>query len=129
MIGDLLAVVLAGAAAAVGLDGELAFALGALRHVAFERDAFAHGLERVAGGDHFAAVGGFVTDADDGAALFVFHERLSVQAGRDVLCPETGIRGGVFFAVPVFHFSFVAIGILVAFKSKRRFRPTHWRVS
>lgn len=118
--------VLAGAAAAVGLDGELAFALGALRHVAFERYAFAHGFESVAGGNHFAAVGGFVAEADDGAALFVFHVRLSVEAGRDVLCPETGIRGGVFFAVPVFHFSFIAIGIFIPINGVSRFCPTHW---
>lgn len=47
----------------------------------------------------------------------------------NILSPKERVNGRLFFTRPVLHFSFVAIGILVAFKSKRRFRPTHWRVS
>ncbi len=79
MIRDLLAVVLARAVA--GLDGELPLALGAGRHIAFKRDRLAHGLECIAGGNHFAAVRGLVTQADDGSTLFVFHEGLSLVDG------------------------------------------------
>lgn len=63
--------VLAGASAR--LDGEVAFALGAIGRVAFDGDGFAEDGEVGGGRGDFATVGGFVTEADDAAGAFVFH--------------------------------------------------------
>lgn len=58
-------------ASAVGLDGELTFALGAKRHVVLQGCGFAHYGGAGGGAGDLAAVIGFIAQADDATALML----------------------------------------------------------
>lgn len=62
------------AVAFVWLNGKNAFALRAGDLVAFDRYGLAVHFEIRSGGDNLAAMSGFVAEADDAAAVAVFHK-------------------------------------------------------